>query len=42
MILREDTETALIGKDDMYYTFERWYRATMYCRSRSGNRSMSP
>jgi hypothetical protein len=26
MILREDTETALIGKDDMYYTFERWCR----------------
>jgi hypothetical protein len=26
MILREDTETALIAKDDMYYTFERWCR----------------
>ena len=26
MILREEPETALIGKDDMYYTFERWCR----------------
>ena len=26
MILREDTETALIAKDEMYYTFERWCR----------------
>ena len=26
MILREDTETALLAKDDMYYTFERWCR----------------
>jgi len=26
MILREDSETALIAKDDMYYTFERWCR----------------
>jgi hypothetical protein len=26
MILREDSDTALIGKDDMYYTFERWCR----------------
>jgi len=26
MILREDTEAALVAKDDMYYTFERWCR----------------
>jgi hypothetical protein len=26
MILREDTDTALIAKDDLYYTFERWCR----------------
>jgi len=26
MILREDTESALIPKDDMYYAFERWCR----------------
>ena len=26
MILREDTEGALIPKDDMYYAFERWCR----------------
>jgi hypothetical protein len=26
MILREDTETALLVKDDMYYSFERWCR----------------
>jgi hypothetical protein len=26
MILREDTETALLAKDDMYYSFERWCR----------------
>ncbi len=26
VILREDTESALIPKDDMYYAFERWCR----------------
>lgn len=26
MILREDTETSVLAKDDMYYTFERWCR----------------
>ena len=26
MIVREDTETALLVKDDMYYSFERWCR----------------
>jgi len=26
MILREDAEGALISKDDLYYTFERWCR----------------
>jgi hypothetical protein len=26
MIFREDTEAALLAKDDMYYSFERWCR----------------
>jgi hypothetical protein len=26
MILREDTDTARVQKDDLYYTFERWCR----------------
>lgn len=26
MILREDTDTARVSKDDLYYTFERWCR----------------
>jgi hypothetical protein len=26
MILREDTDTARVPKDDLYYTFERWCR----------------
>jgi len=26
MIFREDTEAALLTKDDMYYSFERWCR----------------